>query len=237
MAEPSTITLVISRSTNGAEQRKSRFSVPVSGKHIRVLDALLYARQHEDPTLGFRYACRVGMCGSCAMVINGKERLACQTAIGSLGTTTIRVEPLRGLPVKRDVMIDMAPFFDSLARADAALNPAQPTLREIRTIPPDDPERKIIEGQNGCITCGACFSACEWSSTHPSYLGPAALNRLLMLALDQRDARGRERLKTAACDAGALRCHSLGSCGAVCPVEVPLRTGMQRLKGLIARMG
>ncbi len=235
MAEPAPIdriTLEVARSPQG--EVRARFEVPVPGAASRVLDALLYVRHHLDPTLGFRYACRVGMCGSCAVVINGKEGLACQTTVASLGTRIVSVGPLRSLPVQKDLMVDMKPFFDSFKRADAAFRPTEPARRSIRTLPPGDPDRMLIERQNGCITCGACYSACEWSASRVGYLGPATLNRLLMLSLDERDAKGARRLAVAATDAGALRCHALGNCSEVCPVEVPLREGMQKLKGLLS---
>jgi len=229
---PISITLTVARMPrNGA---RSRFDVPVAGAAIRVLDALLHVREHIDPTLAFRYSCRVGMCGSCAVLINGREGLACQTTIASLNSDIVSVAPLRSLPVQRDLIVDMKPFFDSLRHADAALRPREPQRRTIRTMPPGDGNRAAIEHQNGCITCGACYSACEWTSTRPRYLGPAALNRVLMLALDERDTVGRKRLLAIASDDGALRCHTLGNCSAVCPVDVPLREGMQTLKGLLA---
>lgn len=231
---PSRITLEVVRTEAG---RPTTFDVPVPGPSSRVLDALLYVRENLDPSLGFRYSCRLGMCGSCAVVVNGKEALACQTAIGTLGTDRVRVAPLRALPVLRDVMCDMAPFFDSLKRADAALRPKDPERKTLRTMPPGDPHRALIEGQNGCLTCGACFSACEWSATRPGYLGPAAMNRVLMLALDERDAVGRARLATVAQESGVLRCHGLGNCSQVCPVDIPLREGMQKLKGFLATEG
>lgn len=228
---PTRITLEVARSDAG---RPSKFEVPVPGPASRVLDALLYVREHLDPSLGFRYSCRAGMCGSCAVVVNGREALACQTAIGSLGTDRVRVAPLRALPVLRDVMCDMTPFFDSLKRADAALRSKEPDRKTLRAMPPAEPRRALIERQNGCLTCGACFSACEWSATRPGYLGPAAMNRVLMLSLDERDALGKARLATVAHESGALRCHGLGNCSEVCPVDIPLREGMQTLKGLLA---
>ena len=226
------IALVVARSPKG--DAPAQFEVPVPSAASRVLDALLYVRHNLDSTLGFRYACRAGMCGSCAVVINGREGLACQTTVASLGARTVSVGPLRSLPVQKDLMVDMKPFFDSFKRAGAAFRPAEPTRRNIRTLPPGDPDRMLVERQNGCITCGACYSACEWSASRPDYLGPATLNRLLMLSLDVRDAQGVRRLAVAATDAGVLRCHALGSCTQVCPVEVPVREGMQKLKGLLA---
>jgi succinate dehydrogenase/fumarate reductase iron-sulfur protein len=228
-----TINLSISRSK--PQSRFETYTVPVTAT-TRILDAILHVQHHEDPTLGVRYACRVGMCGSCAIVINGREGLACQTPVASLGTRTIKVEPLRALPVQQDLMVDMRPFFDTIARSKAALLPKSPKLKEAQTMPPKAPHRALIEQQNGCITCGACHSACEWSKTHAGYLGPAALNRLLMLSLDERDRLGRKRLETAASEDGVLRCHTVGSCGVVCPAEIPLRTGMQRLKGFLSQV-
>lgn len=231
MPQPTRIRLEVHRSD---KSRASTFDVPVPAPASRVLDALLYVRENLDPTLGFRYSCRAGMCGSCAVVVNGREVLACQAAIGPLGTDHVRVAPLRALPVLRDVMCDMQPFFDTLKRADAAMRPKDPGRTTIQALPPGDPNRARIEKQNGCITCGACFSACEWSATRPGYLGPAAMNRVLMLALDERDAKNRSRLATVATESGVLRCHGLGNCSTVCPVDVPLREGMEQLKGLLA---
>lgn len=228
-AQPKRIILEVARSDRS---RRSRFEVPVPGPASRVLDALLYVREHLDSSLGFRYACRAGMCGSCAVVVNGKEALSCQAAIGTLGDT-VRVEPLRSLPVLRDVICDMAPFFATLKGVDAALRPGDPDRTSPRTMPPGDRHRALIEGQNGCITCGACHSACASSATRPDYLGPAAVNRVLMLSLDERDALGRRRIAAVAREAGALL--DLGSCGdAVCPAEIPLRGGMEHLRAMVA---
>ena len=195
------ITLEVSRTDSDDHVS---FRVPVPSKNSRVLDALLYVRHNIDPSLGFRYSCRAGMCGSCAVVVNGKEGLACQTTIGSLHSDVVRVEPMRALPV-------------------------------LRIMPPGEKVRKSIQDQNGCITCGACFSACEWSATKEGYLGPSAMNRVLMLALDERDSLGKKRLRGIATDSGILRCHGLGNCSTVCPVDIPLQESMQKLKGLISK--
>lgn len=234
-AETPSITyrLTVQRTHDG--RRESTYAVSLTNPNARLLDALIKVRQEQDPALGFRFSCRVGMCGSCAMVVNGRERLACQTPVAELGTS-IRVGPLRSLPVKRDLIPDMTPFFDAMKRSHAALDPKEPELQAIRTMPPSDPHRASIERQNGCITCGACFSACEWTRTHPGYVGPSALNRLFMLALDERDARGTKRLDLAASTEGVLRCHTTGNCSVVCPVDVPVKAGMQRLKGLLAQV-
>ena len=233
-AAPTCITLEVARSDAA---RPSTFDVPVPGPASRVLDALLYVREHLDPSLGFRYACRAGMCGACAVVVNGRETLACQASIGGLGTSTVRVEPLHALPVLRDVMCDMAPFFDTLRHADAALRPAEPERTTLRVMPPAEPDRALIERQNGCITCGACFSACEAAAPLPEHQSPAALNRVLMLALDERDAQGRRRLQAVARASPTLRDASLRACAGVCPVDIPLQDGLARLDALLATPG
>lgn len=225
------ITLDVARSD---ARRPSRFDVPVPGSTSRVLDALLYVREHLDPSLGFRYSCRAGMCGACAVVVNGKEMLSCQTAIGSLGTTTIHVAPLRALPVMRDLMYDMTPFFDAWKRADGALRPREPDLVTPRVMPPGDPDRASIERQNGCITCAACYSACVVEPARPGYLGPAAVNRAFMLSLEERDALGPERRAGIAGEARALVGEGLARADAVCPVGIPLRDGIAKLGDVLA---
>ena len=226
------VALRVARSEPGKEL--TEFKVAVGGPHSRVLDVLLRVRHKQDPTLTFRYACRVGMCGSCAIMINGKERLACQTPVSELGNI-ITVAPLCSLPVQRDLVVDMAPFFDTFRRVNAALIPETPDLREIRRLPPGSRRRGTIERQNGCITCGACFSACEWTRWRERYIGPAAMNRVLMLMLDDKDRLKDARLASVSDDDSALRCHIVGDCSVVCPVDVPLRTGLQRLRGMIAK--
>jgi succinate dehydrogenase / fumarate reductase iron-sulfur subunit/fumarate reductase iron-sulfur subunit len=232
-ASSSTIYTIRVHRTGAGDDTPSEYQIPVDNPHTRILDLLLYVRQNVDQRLAFRFSCRVGMCGSCAVNVNGREYLACQTTVDSVNSTSMDIRPLRALPTRKDLVSDMDPFFASMKKAHAALEPIDPELCEIKKLPPNEERRSAIEGQNGCITCGACYSACEWTRTHDGYLGPAALNRLYMLALDERDALGVERLKVAADADGALRCHTVGNCSAVCPIEIPIKSGLQRLKSLI----
>jgi succinate dehydrogenase/fumarate reductase iron-sulfur protein len=231
MTYPHTITLDVARSD---ASRPSRFEVPVPTAGSHILDALLYVRERLDATLGFRYACRAGMCGACAVVVNGKEALACQLPVAALGTPEVRVAPLRGLPVLRDLVCDMEPFFAGWKRAHAALQPDAPARDTPRTMPPGEPRRALIEGQNGCLTCGACDSACADSLGGDHARGPAALNRVLMLVLDERDARSRERLSTIAPETARLRAYAQSGIDDVCPVGIPLRRAMDALERLVA---
>jgi len=231
MTYPHTITIDVARSD---PSRPSRFEVPVPSAGSRVLDALLYVRERLDATLGFRYACRAGMCGACAVVVNGKEALACQLPVAALGAREVRVSPLRGLPVLRDLVCDMEPFFAGWKRARAALQPTEPAPVAPRTMPPGEPRRALIEGQNGCLTCGACDSACADSLGGDHARGPAALNRVLMLALDERDAEGSGRLSAIAPETDRVRAYAQSSIDDVCPVGIPLRRAMDMLERLVA---
>jgi succinate dehydrogenase/fumarate reductase iron-sulfur protein len=173
------------------------------------------------------------MCGTCAMVINGKEALACQTSIATLGTTTLFLEPLHGLPVQHDLMVDMTPFLTNIDRLDAALKPTAPRSRTLRRMPPAEVTRAAIEAQNGCITCGACYSACARGAGGRQCQGPAALNRVLMLALDERDALGPGRLSKVDAADPALQPQALGLDFA-CPQGIRLGAAMTRLRQMVA---
>ncbi len=223
------VTLDVAR-TDPADRR--RFEVPVPSAHARVLDALHWVRENEDPTLGFRYACRVGMCGACAVVVNGREALACQAALGEAGGGPLRVEPLRGLPARHDLVVDMRPFFEGLARAGAALRPREPDRRDLPVLPPGSAERTEIEARNGCITCGACVSAVAGDADGGG-VGPAALNRVLMLALEERDRGRAARLADVAREARGLDADAMARAERVCPAEIPLSATLERLKSLV----
>jgi succinate dehydrogenase/fumarate reductase iron-sulfur protein len=212
------------------------FDIEVADPNSRVLDVLVFAREQRDASLCFRYACRVGVCGSCAMVINGKEGLACQTTIGGLGATTLKLEPLRGLPVQCDLMVDMAPFFASVKRLEAAFKPTEPRSHTLKQIPPGAETRSRIEAQNGCVTCGACYSACAGIGTPVGCQSPAALNRILMLALDERDALGRRRLGKLDASDPVLRSSAMPA-GFACPQEIPLGAAMTQLRSLAEQGG
>lgn len=216
-----TIVLEVARTDAG---KPSRFEVPVPSPTSRVLDALLHIREHLDPTLGFRFSCRAGMCGSCAVIVNGREMLSCQATIADLGADVLRVAPLRALPVLRDLVNDMTPFFDSFKRVRGGLEPAEPGRRTPRAIPPGTRERSMIERHNGCLTCGACHSAMD---TRPGHAGPAEVNRVMMLALDERDARGHSRVAAVSADARALAARATPELDRICPAEIALTEAIE----------
>jgi succinate dehydrogenase / fumarate reductase iron-sulfur subunit/fumarate reductase iron-sulfur subunit len=182
---------------------------------MMVLDLLLAIQREHDPSIGFRFSCRVGMCGTCTLRLDGRAVLACQTPLRP-DQEEVRLEPLTGLPVVRDLIVDMTPFFDEWARVTPYLVPAA-DLTEPAVIAHDAPERLIIDPHLDCIMCGACFSGCAVADFRREFLGPAALNRALVLIADSRDAVRDARLKAVTGSDGAWRCRYIHACTALCP--------------------
>jgi succinate dehydrogenase/fumarate reductase iron-sulfur protein len=203
------------------------------GERASVLDALFALQRGPSPDLAFRFSCRVGMCGSCAMVVNGREQLTCSTLVRQIGPK-LKIEPLRNLPVVRDLAVDLAPFFGAYRRTLPHFTP-RPDLDpdEFYRFPHDQPEWRALNHQPQCIDCGACYSACTLVTLNPRYVGPMALHRALSLVVDPRDGRREERLDLVTQEDGALRCHTLGNCRDVCPRGISPTQSIERLK----RMG
>src|SRR5678815_5799945 len=152
-----------------------------------ILDGLFALQRGPCPDLAFRYSCRVGMCGSCAMVVNGRERLTCSTLIQAVGTD-LRIEPLRNLPVVRDLAVDLKPFFTAYQRVTPQFIPREDLdPAQFHSLPHHSREWKALDHQPQCIDCAACYSACTLVTVNPRYLGPMALHRALELMVDPRD--------------------------------------------------
>jgi len=197
-----------------------------------VLDVVTYIQRVLDPTLAYRFACRVGMCGSCAMTVNGVPRWTCRThvdkAIGSGDEITL--EPLRNLPVVRDLVTDMREFFDKWARAKGQFDGTRTRKDDFQRISSEDAGRKQVDAAIECIGCAVCYSACDVVAANPDYLGPAALNRAWTLVMDERDGNAAERLRAVAGDAGCHACHTHMSCTERCPKQLSPTAGIAGLK-------
>jgi fumarate reductase iron-sulfur subunit len=199
---------------------------------MTILDALVYIQRHHDRSLAFRYACRLGMCGTCTAMVNDVPRWACRTSIERLGGETIRIAPLRFLPVVKDVLVDYEPFFTKYRPAQSYFVPRQePT--EAAPISPASRERRAIDPNLECITCGACYASCTMLAHGAEYLGPAALNRAYTLVRDSRDGLRRGRLAAVGGEHGCWRCHSLFNCTEVCPKHLSPTRALQGLKRAI----
>jgi fumarate reductase iron-sulfur subunit len=194
-----------------------------------VLDALVAIQRGQDQTLAFRYACRVGMCGSCAMVINGRERWACRTRLAPLATDVVDLRPLYHLPLVRDLVVDMARFDAAFQGLGAAFVP-RPGAEPYAIVAGDSAERREIDEAIECIGCGMCVSACTMTARDSPFPGPAALNRALTLERDHRDHAAEARWRVLLSDDALTRCHGQGNCTAVCPMGLQPATSIARLK-------
>lgn len=197
-----------------------------------VLDLVTYVQRNLDPTLSYRFACRVGMCGSCAMTVNGRPRWTCRTHVAKVVEDGhITVGPLENLPVIRDLATDMTSFFEKWQTAKGVFSPSRTRMDDTERIRPDAPARVAASAAIECINCGVCYSACDTVRWNEDYLGPAALNRAWTLVNDVRDAGNRQRLIAIAADGGCHNCHSHQSCQEHCPVGLnPTRSiaGLKR---------
>jgi fumarate reductase iron-sulfur subunit len=196
-----------------------------------VLDALVEIQRTQDPTLAFRYACRVGMCGSCAMVVNGRERWACRTRLESLDPGPISVRPLYHFPLLRDLVVDMSPFAAKLRDVSAALTPRD-GAEAYALVSSGSAERREIDLAIECIGCGMCVSACTMVGHNERFPGPAALNRALTLELDHRDGGREGRWRVLLSDDALARCHGQGNCTEVCPMSLSPADSIRRLRRL-----
>jgi fumarate reductase iron-sulfur subunit len=213
------------------EGRMVPYRVPRIAK-MTVLDALVHVQRHHDRSLAFRYACRLGMCGTCTVMVNGVPRWACRTSVERLGVERIRIGPLRFLPVIKDVLVDYEPFFAKYRSAQSYFVPHQERT-EVAPIPPASRERRAIDPNLECIACGACYASCTMLAHDAEYLGPAALNRAFTLVRDSRDGARRERLAAVGGEHGCWRCHSLFNCTEVCPKHLSPTRAIQGLKRAI----
>jgi fumarate reductase iron-sulfur subunit len=226
-------TLRVFRWSPGAPERWQTYAVE-AGADTTVLDALVEVQRRQDPTLAFRYACRVGMCGSCAMVVDGRERWACRTRLADLRSSAISVRPLYHFPLLRDLVVDLTPFAARMAGIGAALVPAA-GAEAYAEIPGDSAERREIDTAIECIGCGMCVSACTMVAHNPRFPGPAALNRAFTLQRDRRDAAHDARWEVLMSDDALARCHGQGNCTAVCPMGLEPTTSILRLRRTAVR--
>ncbi|MEU5849438.1 succinate dehydrogenase/fumarate reductase iron-sulfur subunit [Saccharopolyspora shandongensis] len=216
-----------SDSADPAEFRVPRISP------MMVLDVLLAIQRMHDPAIGFRFSCRVGMCGTCTVRVDGRSVLACQTEIDD-STERIRIDPIAGLPVVRDLVVNTEPFWQEWRSITPYLVPdpndevgmdAEPA--QIR---PDSEERTEIDPSLDCIGCAACFSSCGIASARRDFIGPAAMNRAMVLIADSRDTAGAERLDVVGGESGVDRCHYIYGCSVACPKGLDPARSIRRLR-------
>jgi fumarate reductase iron-sulfur subunit len=232
MADDSLLQVDVWRGHAQGEYR--RYQVPRHDSQT-VLDVVTWIQRRLDATLAYRFACRVGMCGSCAMTVNGKARWTCRTHVDAVvGDAMLEIAPLNHLPIVRDLVVDMAPFFDKWAAAKGAFIPTSTRHDDFAQVAPASAKRRAIDATIECIGCGVCYSACDVVGWKSDYLGPAALNRAFTLVNDVRDGGGDERLRAIGGDAGCQACHTHQSCTERCPKHLTPTASIAGLKRLVA---
>jgi succinate dehydrogenase / fumarate reductase, iron-sulfur subunit len=216
---------------NGKAPFMQNFSVPVT-KGMTVLDGLTWIKEHQDPTLSWRSSCRMGICGSCGMFINGLPRLACNNQIVHLHSDKVIVKPLPNYEMIRDLVPDLEKLFNKHRSVKPYL--IRQDLKE-QNLPTGEYFQSAEELVNYiqfayCIKCGLCLSACPTVATSEQYTGPQALTQGWRYTLDSRDAGSEERAEELYSNHGVYRCHFAGACSQVCPKGVDPALAIQLAK-------
>jgi len=219
----------------GAEGAFRGYEVPRRESQT-VLDVVTYIQRRLDPALAYRFACRVGMCGSCAMTVNGKARWTCRTHVSKVAADgVLEIAPLANLPVIRDLVTDMREFFDKWARAKGEFVPSATRRDPPAAVRPATAARRAADAAIECIGCGVCYASCDVVAWNRDYLGPAALNRAWTLVNDVRDGALAARLAAVAGDAGCHACHTQMGCAERCPKQLVPTASIAGLKRAVGR--
>ncbi len=194
-----------------------------------VLEGLLYIKENIDHTLDFRYSCRMEICGSCGMEINGKPRTACSTIVKQLKKDHVKIEPLKHYRVIKDLVVDMDPFFEKYKEVKPYIirNDDGVYDRELKQTPEQFYE---YANYSMCIKCGLCMAACPIVGSDPQYLGPAPLAAAWRFIADNRDEGAKYRVAVIDGEEGTSRCHFSGECTEVCPKGVDPSFAIQKLR-------
>ena len=205
------------------------YEVPCPSDWV-VLDGLNYVKDQLDGTLSYRWSCRMGICGSCGMTVNGEPKLTCATFLDDYAPGPVRVEPLRNFPVIRDLVVDLGDFMQKLARVKPwIVRSAEKPLAagEYLQSPEEMDEYKQF---SMCINCMLCYAACPIYGLDPKFIGPAAIALAQRYNLDSRDEGAAERLEILSEHEGIWGCTFVGECTKVCPKNVNPAGAIQRYK-------
>jgi succinate dehydrogenase / fumarate reductase iron-sulfur subunit len=198
----------------------------------RILDLLEVVKGYHDGTLAYRRSCAHGVCGSDAVRINGQNRLACKTLVRDLHSSKITVEPILGLRVIKDLIVDMEPFFENYRSVLPYLVNDEPAPKTERLQSPENRER--FDDTTKCILCACCTTSCPSFWASEEYLGPAAFVTAHRFVFDDRDRAAGERLKILSDHFGVYRCHTVFNCTIACPREIEVTKAIGELKNAIA---
>ena len=226
-----TITLEIFRylPDTESEPRYDTFEVPYRKDWV-VLDALNWIKDESDESLSYRFSCRMGVCGSCGMMVNGEPKLTCAAFLRDYYPNKVRVEPLAHFPVTRDLVLNMDDFMGKMEKLKTWIVPKEPRSLEegeYRQTP-----RQLLEYKqySMCINCMICYSACPVYGLDSSFIGPAALTLGRRYSLDSRDGAADERAEIIQSDEGVWKCTFVGECSRACPKNVDPAGAIQAAK-------
>jgi len=231
-----TIQLIVSRFDPEVDEeaRWESFEVEVFSTD-RVLDALHKIKWEQDGSLTFRRSCAHGICGSDAMRINGRNRLACKTLIKDLDITkAIYVEAIKGLPLEKDLIVDMEPFFAAYREVKPFLianSKPQKGKERLQSIE----NREIFDDTTKCILCAACTTSCPVFWTDGQYFGPAAIINAHRFIFDSRDDSAKERLEILNDKEGVWRCRTTFNCTEACPRGIQVTQAISEVKAAVLR--
>jgi succinate dehydrogenase / fumarate reductase iron-sulfur subunit len=202
------------------------YTVPAE-PNDRLLDLLHHVKWHIDGTLTFRRSCAHGICGSDAMRVNGVNRLACKVLVKDL-PDTVTVEPIKGLPVEKDLLVDMEPFFESYKAVKPFLitSDKEPTRERLQSAA----DRERFDDTTKCILCAACTTSCPIYWTDEEYFGPAAIVNAHRFIFDSRDDGAEERLDILNDKEGVWRCRTTFNCTDACPRGIEVTKAIQEVK-------
>jgi succinate dehydrogenase / fumarate reductase iron-sulfur subunit len=207
--------------------RYQEFKIECSPKE-RVLIVLNRIKWEQDGSVSYRRSCGHAICGSCGMTIQGASRLACRTLVRDIPDDVITVEPLKGFPIVKDLVVDMEHFFHKYqAIKPYFINNSPAPVKERRQ---DPKQQEAIDDPAKCILCGCCTASCPSFWKNEGYLGPAALLKAWRFVADTRDEAGAERLDIVNGTNGLWRCHLIFNCMEACPKEIDIPAALSKLK-------
>lgn len=227
---PKNIILEVFRITpeENSEPSFQNYEIPLQSDWV-ILDALNYVKDNLDGTLSYRWSCRMGVCGSCGMMVNGEPVLTCATFLSKFAPGPIRIEPLENFPVIRDLVIEMGDFMDKLKRVKPWI--IRDDIDQIREEYNQTPDQLADYKQfSMCINCMLCYSACPVYGLEPNFVGPAAIALAQRYNMDNRDHGNKDRMLALDNDTGMWQCTFVGDCSAVCPKDVDPASAIQRYK-------
>jgi len=229
MVDRITIEVARYRPEKEAEPSFQAYEVPCRKDWV-ILDGLNHIKDYLDGTLSFRWSCRMGVCGSCGMTVNGEPKLTCATFLADYAPGPVRIEPLRNFPVIRDVIVDIGDFMQKLSAVKPWIirDEEKPLAEgEYRQTPEQLDEYKQF---SMCINCMLCYSACPVYGLDPEFIGPAAIALAQRYNLDSRDQGARQRREILSKHVGIWSCTFVGECTKVCPKHVDPAGAIQRYK-------